>query len=428
MVVLPADVQQYWLPLGKRTPHGYYPLHIEPPPVFQQAWDSLRNAICRGACTGSSTRPIHLAHTLTGFQPPTSPTPQIGPLTIASSTVVGSLKTSRCKILDRQSVLSAERPIHWVDGQSFQQVLEAEMRNMVASIATYYRYLTVAKATNLVGDIEALFPSSDRLALLARCEPKIYCADAPWPLKRACRLLAMEIVRARYRNRGQFGGQYGARIREETDALFHSVAMNDEEGSRRVVISWQQDKRTIEKPAARPIEGSSLVFEQSDAKGGQILLRGRDLQSTLHLVDYLLDLSYAPLHGRAPVEVLFTVLKREWEGTRLMNELAKMPDTDVAIHPKRPRNPHVHDEQAWADKVHRMVRPLPKVKVTYLGRYRSSGICFSKTCPCPTASPSTWPSSTFDAIRKRGTVSVWFVSIGPASRKYRWAQQRATQR
>ena len=56
-------------------------------------------------------------------------------------------------------------------------------------------------------------------------------ADATWPLKRACSLLAMELVRAQYRNRGQLGSQYVRDIRYESEALLKTAAMPGAEAS-----------------------------------------------------------------------------------------------------------------------------------------------------------------------------------------------------
>ena len=49
-----------------------------------------------------------------------------------------------------------------------QNAVETDTRNMAASTAAYYRNLTVASKSELVGDVEELLPAIDRLALLAR--------------------------------------------------------------------------------------------------------------------------------------------------------------------------------------------------------------------------------------------------------------------
>lgn len=68
-----------------------------------------------------------------------------------------------------------------------------------------------------------------------------------------------------------------------------------------------------------------------------------------------------------PVEVLLTVLRREWEGMRLMEKLAAMTDAQVAASTHRPTNPHEHDGPVWAHKVRQTVRPYT------LGRSNISG-------------------------------------------------------
>lgn len=167
------------------------------------------------ACTPFSIKPIRWAPYADGY--PTDGIPDTTNWSAYDREFYGRrmVENIALNVLDREGVLSGSRPIRFVGAEAFHNAFEAEMRNMVASISAYYRYLTVAKETRLVGDIEQLFPSSDRLALLARGKPKIYLSpQAPWPLKRACHLLAMEMVRAEYRTRGQSGGQYGARIVE----------------------------------------------------------------------------------------------------------------------------------------------------------------------------------------------------------------------
>ena len=70
-----------------------------------------------------------------------------------------------------------------------------------------------------------------------------------------------------------------------------------------------------------------------------------------------MDLTNAPLHGRVPIDVVFTVLRREWEGMRLMKRLESLTDEEAATQPKRPRNPHESDEKEWAARIRRMVNP-----------------------------------------------------------------------
>ncbi len=356
---LPASVQDYRLPFSpERGKGGYYPLLIERPPLFGEKWDSLPKLEVPGSMHAYFDR-VH----------PLKPYPDGLSATDVPDTSLWSAydrefygrwvaENIALTVLDRESVLSDRKPIRFVDAAALQQAIETDTRNMAASIAAYYRYLTVASKSKLVGDVEELFPAVDRLALLARQNPRIcLSADAPWPLKRACYLLAMEIVRAQCRNRGQLGGEYGRNIRSECEALLKTVAMPDAEASRRVIVSWKQKPAAMAAIAARPLNGTTILFERGQRGAGCVVLRGEDLQSSIHLVDYLLDLSNAPLHGRAPIEVVLTVLRREWEGMNLLKQLQVLSDAQAATKPARLSDPHADDVTEWTEKVRWMIWP-----------------------------------------------------------------------
>ncbi len=367
---MPADVQDYWIPFNQKSSLSYDPILITPPPLFQKKWETLFK-------TG---RPGHMhaffdqTHALLPF-PGRFPdnVHEFGHHLIDEVGISDTENWSTydrefygrwvaeniaLTVIDRKSVLARSQPIRFTGDIEFQAALEAELANMVASISTYYRYLTIAAKTRVVGDVEELFPSVDRLALLARARPRIYLsADAPWPLKRACHLLAMEIVRGEHRNKGRWGGQYGERIFEEATAVFDTVAMPAETASTRVVIAWKIPPEKVVEHAAAAVADLSIVLARDESEGAQITLQGSNLQSTIHLVDYLLDIMNAPLHGKVPIDVVSTVLRREWEGIRLMKELELLTDEQAATRPERPRNPHEHEEEEWSARVRRMVNP-----------------------------------------------------------------------
>jgi hypothetical protein len=133
--------------------------------------------------------------------------------------------------------------------------------------------------------------------------------------------------------------------------------MPTEEGARRVLIAWKMPDEKIAQHATKSLKDLTINFERDEGDGAHITLRGSDLQSTLHLVDYLLDLTNAPLHGRVPIDVVSTALRREWEGIRLMKELELLTDEQAASLPERPRNPHKFEEEEWSARVRRMVNP-----------------------------------------------------------------------
>lgn len=230
---------------------------------------------------------------------------------------------------------------------------------MVSAVLAYYRYLTVAARTEVVGDLDGIFPAADRLALMAARAPRIYLGpDAQWPLRRAAYLLAMELVRAEHRRHGRQGREYGENLLDQCDALIGTVDVPGSEVDRRIVISWREEASAAADLAQRELSGSVLVCESGKEAAGHIILRGEDLQSSIHLVDYLLDLAHAPLNGRTPIEVMFNVVEQEWPGTPFLAELGQTPDPDIHI-PRfeRPPCPHVDDMAEWTDKVHWMVWP-----------------------------------------------------------------------
>jgi len=133
--------------------------------------------------------------------------------------------------------------------------------------------------------------------------------------------------------------------------------MPTEEACRRVVIAWRIPRDKVAQHAKKPLDKTSIIFERGEGYGAHITLRGSDMQSTLHMGDYLLDLTNAPLHGRVPLDVVFTVLRREWEGIRMMKELESLTDEEAFSKPERPRNSHKFDQAEWAARVRRMVNP-----------------------------------------------------------------------
>lgn len=367
---MPADVQDYWLPFQESSSLNYDPILISPPPLFQQKWQKLTKT----GRPGNMHAFFDQTHALLGF-PGRFPdnVHDFGKYIINEVGIPDTKNWSTydrefygrwlaekiaLTVIDRKSVLARSQPIRFTGDIEFQAALEAEMANMVASISTYYRYLTTAANAQVVGDVEELFPSVDRLALLARARPKIYLsADAPWPLKRACHLLAMEIVRGQHRNKGRWGGQYGERILEESSAIFDTVTMPAATASTRVLIAWKTSPEKVVEHAAARAADLSIQLERDEGDAAHITLQGSNLQSTIHLVDFLLDIMNAPLHGKVPIDVVSTVLRREWEGIRLMKELDKLTDEQAASQPERPQNPHEHEQEAWSARVRRMLNP-----------------------------------------------------------------------
>ena len=97
---------------------------------------------------------------------------------------------------------------------------------------------------------------------------------------------------------------------------------------------------------------------------GNITLHGNDLQSTIHLVDYLLDLTYAPFNGRAPMKVLYKVMESEWDGLALMERIRITPDDQLQALLGGVKNTHGYSDfgdltqfNGWRRRVYDSIRP-----------------------------------------------------------------------
>ncbi len=357
---MPARFQDYWLPYGERTPGGYFPLLISPPPVGADVWDALADSNLSGSIHAFFDR-MHVGmwHK-TGF-----PTDALDDTTgwSAYDREFYSRWRAECialEVLDRDSVFDEEPGVRFVSEERFRAVMDEELRNMIAADVAYFRYLAVAASTEVRGDLGASLPSLDPLRLLATRSPRLYlAADAPWPLRRVAWLLAEELVRARYRFEGKYGRNYMQTLRVQGEALFAPLQVPEGEADQRLILAWGMSPEEVTALAASPLEGNVIDFGPGGAASGYALLRGEDLQSALHLVDYLLDLTWAPLNGRTPVEVMVNVFAREWPGTLLIDALRETPEEEVPGQRLfyQPPNLHQEDEVAWAGRVQALVRP-----------------------------------------------------------------------
>ena len=357
---MPASLQDYWLPFGEQAEGTHYrPLSVNLPPIKQDAWFALKERNLYGSIHAFFDSIHGQAPYPEGF--PTDDIDRANGWSCYDRAFYARWRAECIAVscLDRASVLDDEPGVRWVDADSFQAAMDEAMRNMVSAILAYYRYLAVAANTDLVGDLDGVFPAADRLALLAARSPAICLSpDAPWPLKRAAYLLAMELVRAEHRLQGRQGREYAAGLRARCDALIRTIDMPPAESDRRIIISWRENADAVVEPARRELAGNTIVCEPGKGAAGHIVLHGDDLQSAVHLVDYFLDLTHAPLNGRTPVDLMFHVFEREWPGTPFLEELRHTSDADIYVpHLERPPCPHTEDMAQWTERVYRMIRP-----------------------------------------------------------------------
>ncbi|MCL5270131.1 MAG: hypothetical protein M1457_06185, partial [bacterium] len=299
---LPASVQDWRLPIVRDPQLNYARLTAEPPEFRRNVWDACVADGRPGGMHHFFDRMPSLESAADGF--PAGRIPDTTNWSAYDREFYGRWRAEclALKLLDPESVAAASRsdtggkaPVRFVAPEQFRRVLDDEMANMCASVAAYYRYVSVAARTTLVGEIEAMFPSADRLVLLARRDPHIYLApDAPWPLKRAAWLLAMELARAGRRDEGILYPAYLKTLRQDAEGLFRTISMPAGEGDRRIVIAWQDAEKNIADLAAEPLAGNRIECRSGKTSEGAILLHGEDLQSAIHEIDYLLDLALAP--------------------------------------------------------------------------------------------------------------------------------------
>ena len=360
---LPDRYQDYYVPFGDFVYDShFYPLQVTggPPAVHQNTWDQLANQKLLGSMHGFFDRISCVPWNKGGF--PTQGIDRSENWSCYDREFYARWRAEciALDILDRETVLDKSKPLRFAPEERFKAVQDEEMRNMISAKIAYYRYLTVAANTELRGDMMDIFPSKDPLRLMARRNPTILIGkNTPWPLKRAAYLLAMELVRAKYRYEGKYDQAFAANLTKEAGALFKTIQMPNGEGSRRLILTWMEKAPDNKKAAATPLSGNVIATEPGAKGAGHIILHGKDLQSTIHLIDYMLDLTYAPLNGRSPMEVMLNVFEREWAGMAFLEELSQVPDAEVFDNEElvRPKNIHLNDRTEWTNKVHYMVWP-----------------------------------------------------------------------
>jgi hypothetical protein len=357
---LPRSVQGYWLPFEPREPGiNYDRLRIDDPPLQAGSWAKLADRnLSRSMHAFFDSTELHKAYPPGKF--PLNSVPDTTNWSAYDYEIYGRWRAEQIALeaLDRDSVRERSGSVRFAEAAQFQRAMDHEMENMIAAVSAYYRYLTVAMDTELHGDMDMLLPAHDRLLVMARHSPAIYLSeDAPWPLKRVCSLLAMEMVRARFRASGDLGASFAEDLFAQVDAIIRVADMPAGEENQRVLVSWNESPEQRRAAAGRGFDGNAIAVGDTPGAQGHIVLRGRDLQSAVHLVDYLLDLTHAPFLGRAPMEVLLTAFEKEWDGMALIEKIRATPDDELPALVKGVVNPHEDDPEAWAALVRGLVRP-----------------------------------------------------------------------
>lgn len=228
------------------------------------------------------------------------------------------------------------------DTKGMQAVCVKELLNGAAQCAAYYGYLATAAASEVQPSFPAALPENDKLMTLAEREPVVViAAAAPWPVERAAHVVAIELARAE--RRLATTQKRAERVRPLADYV---LRLSPEKGpdavkGRSVVALLTPDDaglaRALEAPAV-PAGVSGVVAACKAGGPGSpvtVFLRGSSRQDTLYLVDYLLDLSWAPRQGPWPAQRAVEVLKGVWAGWRLIEDLRSLKGDEAVAYARK---------------------------------------------------------------------------------------------
>lgn len=214
------------------------------------------------------------------------------------------------------------------DTHGMRAVCVEELINGTAQCAAYYGYLSTAAKADVRPSLDACLPGFDKLLALAESKPVVAIgADAPWPVERAAHVLALELLRAERRLAQAQGRAAPARqVGDYVVRLSADKGLQALEGRSAIVLltpAAEPLARTLSAPAIP--QGASGVIAALQPGGVKqpvtVVLRGVSQQDTLYLVDYLLDLAWAPRHGPWPVQRAVEALQGVWSGWRLTLDL-----------------------------------------------------------------------------------------------------------
>jgi hypothetical protein len=116
--------------------------------------------------------------------------------------------------------------------------------------------------------------------------------------------------------------------------------------------AWAEAAKAVSVPAGK----TGLIFARKTGQGNiHVLLRGTTEQDTLYMVDYLLDLAWAPLHARWPAQTVVDAAKEAWAGWKLILDLRKMQGKEAVAFASKV--PYKADKEA-VSKFHQNMKQL----------------------------------------------------------------------
>ncbi|MEW6355053.1 MAG: hypothetical protein AB1696_01900 [Planctomycetota bacterium] len=255
-------------------------------------------------------------------------------------------------MLDEDSIKNP--PLRFADPRKMRAVCIEELINGAAVDAGYFSYLVTAAGTDTPEEWAKTLPPKDRLVELA--DPKavvVIGKDAPWCVERAALVLAMELARADKR-RAAFAGGEEPKTDPESLVVRYDPAEPEAQlaGSNLIALARPEDGDLLERFGGKKPdeERRGLISEQENPFAKErkaFLLAGASRQDTIYLVDYFLDLAWAPIHGRWPVERVVAALQETWGGWKLIQDMRTMHGKEAVDFARK--RPYRHQETRAAD-------------------------------------------------------------------------------
>ncbi len=213
-----------------------------------------------------------------------------------------------------------------------------ELLNAAEQCTAYFGYLATAARCRVGPELATVLPETDKCLMLARTAPLVVIArEAPWPVARAAQVLGMELLRAARRlahleHRPPPGGQPSDYVRR----VGAGDSLTPLAGHSLIALLTPDDAalaQRLRSPAV-PAGASGLItaVKDVDGCGPAVILRGASRQDTLYLVDHFLDLAWAPLQARWPVEPAVAAAKELWVGWRLCQDLRQRSGAEAVAY------------------------------------------------------------------------------------------------
>jgi len=216
------------------------------------------------------------------------------------------------------------------DPVGMKAVMIEELMNGAAVDAAFYGYIVTAAGTVVEPSLNELLPEMDKfLSFVNKDTLVVIPKEASWQVEHAAHVVGAELLRAMKRRATLRGEAQPSRTIASLILRVSSEELADalRRGNSVLLIPPGNDKWAEKAGAPHLPNGKrGIIGAHKDSEGNiRLFLRGASEQDTLYLVDYLLDLAWAPIRqGQWPVEKVVNALKEVWGGWKLILDMRKM--------------------------------------------------------------------------------------------------------